>query len=51
MKFFKRMVFAMVALSLLGSLAACQEGPMERAGKKADKAVENTKDAVKDATH
>jgi uncharacterized lipoprotein YehR (DUF1307 family) len=51
MSFFKRMVFAVVALSFIGSLAACQDGPMERAGEKADKAVENTKDTVKDATH
>lgn len=51
MLFYRKMLFAIVAFSIVGSLAACQDGPMERAGEKADQAVENTKDTVKDATN
>lgn len=41
--------FALVLLALLG---ACErEGPAERAGEKVDRAVENARDAVKDATN
>jgi predicted small lipoprotein YifL len=52
MKFFKKIILAMVMLSIVGSFAACErKGPMERAGEKVDKGAEKTKDAVKDATH
>ena len=52
MKIFKKMALTMVMLSIISSFAACErKGPMERAGEKADKGVEKTKDAVKDATH
>jgi hypothetical protein len=32
------------------SLPGCQEGPAEKAGRKVDRAVEKTGDAVRDAT-
>ena len=52
MLFLKKVLLTIAMLSTLVSLAACErKGPMERAGEKVDKGVENTKDAVKDATH
>ena len=43
-------VFAIVAFAT--TLTACQkEGPMERAGKKVDNAVEKTGDKIQDATN
>jgi predicted small lipoprotein YifL len=52
MLFLKKILLGIVTLSMVASLAACdREGPMERAGEKVDKGVENTKDAVKDATN
>lgn len=47
-----RGIFAvMVVLVFVVGISACQkkEGPMEEAGKKADQAVEATKDAAKEA--
>ena len=42
-------VLAIIAFA--ATLAACQkEGPMERAGKKVDNAVEKAGDKIKDAT-
>jgi len=42
-------VFAIIAFA--ATLAACQkEGPMERAGKKVDNAVEKTGDKIQEAT-
>ncbi|MBE0598931.1 MAG: hypothetical protein IH614_16880 [Desulfuromonadales bacterium] len=51
MKMFRKglIVFAAVVLSL--GLVACEKkGPLEKAGEKIDQGVENTKDAVQDAT-
>ena len=43
-------VFAIVAFAT--TLTTCQkEGPMERAGKKVDNAVEKTGDKIQDATN
>lgn len=40
---------ALIPLAFAGFLAACDdEGPMERAGEQADRAVEDVGDAVKD---
>lgn len=52
MVFLKKMLLATIMLSVVASLAACEpEGPMERAGEKVDKGVEETKEEVKDATN
>lgn len=52
MVFLKKMLLIMIMFSIVASLAACdREGPMERAGEKIDKGVEETKEEVKDATH
>lgn len=52
MLFFKKTLLALVMVSILSSLVACErEGPMERTGEKVDEAAEDTKDAVKDATN
>ena len=47
----KGMFSVMVVLVFVVGVSGCQkqEGPMEQAGKEADKAVEATKDAVQDA--
>jgi len=44
--------FGVVCAALLFGLAltGCQEGPAEKAGRKIDRAVEKTGDAVRDAT-
>lgn len=48
-----RNLLLVVALGMFVQTAACRdkpaEGPMERAGKKVDKAAHDTKDAVKNA--
>lgn len=45
----KSFYFALIVLALLG---ACErEGPAERAGEKVDRAAEDVRDAVKDATN
>jgi len=47
----KVVIAAMAVGALVVGLAGCKkEGPVERAGKAVDKAGENIKDAVKDAT-
>jgi hypothetical protein len=45
-------VFGVVCAALLFGLAltGCHEGPAEKAGRKVDRAVEKTGDAVRDAT-
>ena len=44
-------VAAVAAAVLIAGLCGCnKEGPLERAGKSVDKAVEKTGDKVKDAT-
>jgi hypothetical protein len=41
----------LAAVVLIAGLGGCEkEGPMERAGKQVDKAVEKTGDKIKDAT-
>jgi predicted small lipoprotein YifL len=40
-----------VSLSGLLSITGCKKGPLEEAGEKIDKAVENAADAVKDAVN
>lgn len=41
---------ALIPLAFAGFLAACdEEGPMERAGKQADHAIENAGEAMQDA--
>jgi hypothetical protein len=45
----KAFYFALIVVALLG---ACErEGPAERAGKQVDRAAEDVRDAVKDATN
>ncbi len=51
MLFFKRILLAGVALSLVASFSACEKGPAEKVGENIDKAAKDTKDAVKDATN
>ena len=44
----KRLAAALAAAAMLVTVAGCQkEGPVERAGKEIDKAVDKTKDALK----
>jgi hypothetical protein len=45
-------VFGVVCAALLFGLAltGCSEGPAEKAGRKVDRAVEKTGDAIRDAT-
>lgn len=46
----KKTIWAAMAAALLLTLAACEkEGPMERAGEKADKAVEEAGERVDNA--
>lgn len=46
----ERLVLAAVLLPLAGALAACDQGPTERAGEAIDDAVEDAGDAIEDAT-
>ena len=41
---------ALAAAVLVVGLCGCEKGPMERAGKQVDKAVEKTGDKIEDAT-
>ena len=43
MKYCKRIIAALAIIALITGLFACNEGPLERAGKKVDKAVEDVK--------
>ena len=45
-----RLHWTAVLVSLAGALAACDEGPAERAGEAVDDTVEDAGDAVEDAT-
>jgi len=50
MSIFRKAVFYLFLTVLLAGLLGCEnEGPMERVGKKIDKAVEDTSKAIKDA--
>lgn len=51
MSIIKRIVLTLVASGLVFSFVACEKkGPMEKAGEKADQAVEDVKEAVKKKT-
>ena len=51
MSIFKRSILSLVAAGLILGLVACEkEGPMEKAGKKVDEAVEKTEKAIKEKT-
>jgi hypothetical protein len=50
MKSGKSVAAALVAAVLVVGLCGCEKGPMERAGKQVDKAVEKTGDKIEDAT-
>jgi len=50
MSIIKRIVLTSVAASLVFGFIACEKGPMEKAGKKADQAVEDVQKAVKKKT-
>ena len=43
MKNFKSIFTMFVIIAMIAGLLGCQEGPVERAGKKIDKAVEDIK--------
>ena len=46
----KKAIFYLFLVVLLTGLSGCEpEGPMERTGKKIDKAVEDTEKAIKEA--
>lgn len=44
------LVGAAVLIPLAGALAACEEGPAEKAGETVDDAVDDAGDAAEDAT-
>lgn len=46
----KKLLTRLFALGLGLGLAACEEGSFEKAGRSIDKAAEDTKDKLKDAT-
>jgi hypothetical protein len=46
----ERLFWAAVLVPLAGALAACDQGPAERAGAAIDDAVEDAGDAIEDAT-
>jgi hypothetical protein len=46
----ERLVWAAVLIPLAGALAACEEGPAERAGETIDDAADEAGDAAEDAT-
>jgi predicted small lipoprotein YifL len=47
----KKAIFYLFLIALLTGLSGCEsEGPMERTGKKIDKAVEDTEKAIKEAS-
>lgn len=51
MSFLKRALLILIAIFLLGGFVGCEskkEGPAERAGKKIDKFMEDTKKKLKD---
>lgn len=51
MSIVKRLILSLMAAALIVSFTACEkEGPLEKAGKKADEAIQKTEDAVKKKT-
>jgi predicted DNA-binding transcriptional regulator len=51
MSLFKRSLLVLIAAGFIFGLIACEkEGPMEKAGKSVDKAIEKTEKAVKEKT-
>jgi predicted small lipoprotein YifL len=48
----KKLLMTIALAAFLAPMVGCEkEGPLEEAGEKVDKAAEDTKDAVKDATN
>ena len=45
----KKLICCLVVLLALFALSGCNEGPMEKAGKAVDEAVEDTGEALEDA--
>jgi hypothetical protein len=43
MKYYKSIIAVLAMIALIAGLSSCTEGPLERAGKKVDKAVEDIK--------
>ncbi len=43
MKYFKMLIAVLAIVALIAGLSGCHEGPLERAGKKVDKTVEDIK--------
>ncbi len=43
MKYFKGIIAILMIIALIAGLSCCKEGPLERAGKKVDKAVDDIK--------
>lgn len=50
MKISETITAALLASTLVFSLSACDEGPMEEAGENVDDAVEESGDAIEDTT-
>lgn len=50
MKSSRSVASALAVAVLVVGLCGCEKGPMERAGKQVDKAVEKTGDKIEDAT-
>jgi hypothetical protein len=50
MKLSKKILLALIAAVTAAGLTACEEGPLEKAGRKIDNAGEKAGDKVKDAT-
>jgi predicted DNA-binding transcriptional regulator len=52
MSIFKRGILSIVMAGLIMGMVACEkkEGPMEKAGKKVDEAIEKTEETVKEKT-
>jgi len=43
LKYCKRIIAVLAVIALIAGLSCCKEGPLESAGKKVDKAVEDIK--------
>ena len=51
MSILKRSIISLLAAGLIMGLAACEkEGPMEKAGKQVDEAIEKTEKAIEEKT-
>jgi hypothetical protein len=51
MSIFKRSILCLVAAGLIMGMIACEkEGPMEKAGKSVDQAIEKTEKTIKEKT-